>query len=377
MLDLLNRYITTNVVPLVESFDKGRVISTSDSFAVAESGLLGEIFRGSDENVVNTLTRSIVRISGHCGNLRNLFLVNYGMVGMLLNSLKDDQETMSRAFNSLKLGRSIGALAITEESGGSNSRAFITRVSRSTAGMRLNGKKTWITLAGAADFLIVLAWVDDFLRFVYVPRNSEGVSVVGIENPLGSRGSALARVNFDNVLIEPDYILARDIKKYQISINAQDYVLRNARLFAGASGLGMGLASLIAATKNLQEKKNFKGSLLSQADWQIKISELYLRAIALKGMLKSIEGEYPILIHSQEDEFTPLKILGTQFAIDCSELLVKSMGAEGYSESSFANRIWRESIAGEFIEGGNVVLKMKCAQNWMRSVLSGDSYAPF
>jgi len=205
MLDLLNRYITVNVIPLAESFDNGRTISTSDSFAVAESGLLGEIFKKTDENTVHTLTRSIIKISGHCGNLRNLFLVNYGMVGMLLNSLKDDQETLARAFDSLKLGRSIGALAITEESGGSNSRAFITRVSRSTAGMRLNGKKTWITLAGAADFLIVLAWIDDFLRFVYVPRNSQGVSVVGIQNPLGSRGSALARVNFDNVLIEPDY----------------------------------------------------------------------------------------------------------------------------------------------------------------------------
>ena len=171
--------------------------------------------------------------------------------------------------------------------------------------------------------------------------------------------------------------MAKEIKKYKISVNVQDYVLRNARLFAGASGLGMGLASLIAATKNLQVKKNAKGPLLSQADWQIRISELYLRAMALKGMLKSIEGEYLTLIHSQEDRFTPLKILGTQFAIDCSELLVKSMGAEGYEESSFANRMWRESIAGEFIEGGNVVLKMKCAQDWIRSVLSGDSYAPF
>lgn len=377
MHDLLNQYITRNVVTHAESFDKGRTISTSDSLAVAKSGLLGEIFRSSDENIVHVLTRSIIRISGHCGNLRNLFLVNYGMVGMLLNSLKDDQETIFKAFNSLKLGRSIGAIAITEETGGSNSKAFVTRVSRSTAGMRLNGMKTWITLAGVADFFIVLAWVDDFLRFVYVPRNSEGVSVVGIESLLGSRGSALARVNFDDVSIAPDYLLPKDITKNETSSNAQDYVLRNARLFAGASGLGMGLASLIAATKNLQVKKNFKGPLLLQADWQIKISELYLRAIALKGMLKSIEGDYAILIHSQEDKFTPMKILGTKFAIDCSELLVKSMGAEGYKESSFANRMWRESIAGEFIEGGNVVLKMKCAQDWMRSVLSGDCYAPF
>ena len=376
MVELLNQYIERNVAPFAESFDKGRTISTTDSLAVAESGLLEEIFRNSDANIVHGLTRSIVRISGHCGNLRNLFLVNYGMVGMLLNSLKDDNETLFKAFGSLKIGRLIGALAITEKTGGSNPRAFTTRLSRSEEGMRLNGKKTWITLGGIADFFIVLAWVDDILRFVYIPKDSKGVSIAAIEGPLGSRGSALAQVNFDNVLIAPDCVLAKDIKKYKIN-NAQDYVLRNARLFAGASGLGMGLASLIATTKNLQEKKNFKGPLLTQADWQIRISELYLRAITLKEMLKSIEREYSTLINSQEDKFTPMKILGAQFAIDSSELLVRSMGAEGYKESSFANRMWRESIAGEFIEGGNVVLKMKCSQDWMKSILSGDCYAPF
>jgi glutaryl-CoA dehydrogenase (non-decarboxylating) len=372
--DLVDSYVEKIVIPAEEQFDSGRVVTIADSRAVAECGLLDEIFSSSKEAQVPALSCSIVKVAARCGNLRNLFLVNYGMVGRLLQACESKNSDIVAEFESLKKGEAIGALAMTEESGGSNSKKFTTRITRSNGVARLNGKKTWITLGDIADFYIVQAWIDEDLRFVYVPKKSSGVSSRPISDLMGCRGSALGIVTFQDVEINEDNLLPNKLQIFG-GISSNEYVIRNGRLFAGASGLGMGMSALNAATKILLGKKNFRGALYFQGNWQSKISELYIRSVAINELLLRIVENFNVLISLDQDKFTPLKILGTQFAMECTELLVKSVGAEGFKEVNFANRLWRESNAGEFIEGGNVVLTSKCAQDWMKMVLSRKMYA--
>jgi alkylation response protein AidB-like acyl-CoA dehydrogenase len=372
----IDDYLTEVVVPGAMQFDTGRVISELDSIAVAKYGLLDAIFSENEKYSLEVLVDAILKVSAKCGNLRNLFLVNYGMVGMLLKECSKLSPVFIAEYELLRKGMKIGALAMTEQSGGSNSKSFSSRVSRSNGGLVLNGTKTWITLGSVANFYFVQAWVEAELRIIYVPREAPGIIAQPIDGILGARGSGLATIQFNNVRVYEESILPSHLLGFN-SLSSQDFILRNGRLFAGSSGLGMGIAALEHATKVLRQKKNNKGSLFFQGDWQMKISELYQTSVALMSLVRDVVANYSKYMTESQDKFTPLKILGTKFAMNSSELLLKATGAEGYKESSYSNRIWRESVAGEFIEGGNVVLTSKCSLDWLRIVLSGTVYDVF
>jgi isovaleryl-CoA dehydrogenase len=298
------------------------------------------------------------------------------MVGMLLKECSKLNSIFIPEYELVKKGMKIGALAMSEKSGGSNSKSFTSRVSRSKGKLVLNGTKTWITLGCVANFYLVQAWIETELKLVYVPRDASGIIIEPIDDILGSRGSGLATIHFIDVLTNEEAILPTKLADFN-GVNSQDYILRNGRLLAGSSGLGMGLAALELATEILRQKKNNKGSLFFQGDWQIKISELYQTSVALKSLVRDVEANHSKYMAESDDKFTPLKILGTRFAMNSAEVCMRATGAEGYKESNFSNRIWRESVAGEFIEGCNVVLTSKCSLDWLRILLSGTIYDVF
>lgn len=373
---LIDAYLADIVVPSAIQFDMGRVISEFDSFEVAKYGLLDKIFPEDEKLSLEVLVEALLKVSAKCGNLRNLFLVNYGMVGMLLQECSKLNPIFLSEYELLIKGMKIGALAMTETSGGSNSKSFTSRVNRSNGSLVLNGTKTWITLGSVANFYLVQAWVETELRLIYVPRETSGILILPIDGILGARGSGLSTIQFLDVQVNENHILPSHLLQFP-GLSSQDFILRNGRLLAGSSGLGMGLAALEHATKILRQKKNNKGSLFFQGDWQIKISELYQTSVALLSLLRDVVENYSNYMTESQDKFTPLKILGTKFAMNSAELFMKATGAEGYKESNYANRIWRESVAGEFIEGGNVVLTSKCSLDWLRIVLSGKVYDVF
>jgi alkylation response protein AidB-like acyl-CoA dehydrogenase len=375
LIDRVSNYIKSHVAVGAEEFDSGRILSINDSSIVARAGLLEEYFHSDHSRAVKALTTSIIRVSAHCGNLRNLFLVNFGMVGRLLHAVRARNITFNDAVARLIRGEMIGALAMTESRGGSNPRGFITRLSKSKSGLLLDGEKTWITLGSIANFYIVQAWLNDVLVLIYVPADSKGISVSPIK-ALGARGSGLSLIRFDRVTVDEAHILPEFLTELN-NTSTVDYLLRSGRYYAGASALGMGLSALHQTTITLSQRRNQKGPLIYQGDWESRISELYMMSVLLKKCTSNLQSTVFTQGSDIRPQETPFKILSTRFAIECTELLVKASGAEGYRESSFANRLFRESIAGEFIEGGNTVLTIKSGQDWMRAVLTGDIYAPF
>jgi len=322
------------------------------------------------------LVKILVRVSGLCGNLRNLFLVNYGMVGRLLSSCLPLDSEIHEALDALAAGRKFAAIAITEKSGGSNPRGQTTQVKKTSGKFKLSGEKRWITGGYIADFYLVQAWVDNELRFVYVPANSAGLSAEEIMGTMGARGSGLAIIKFDDVTVEDFWILPTSPSGFA-PISSTDYVMKSGRLFAGASALGIGLAAIDGATKVLRKKNNSRGTLYTQGDWQQRISKMYIESLALKELLSNLSKCFDIEMRANIDKFTPFKILSTEFSIRASQLFFEAAGADSYSDQSYPNRLLREALAGNFIEGGNAVLIQKCSFDWAKMTISGDIYDPF
>ena len=87
--------------------------------------------------------------------------------------------------------------------------AFVTTARREDGGWRVNGRKIFASLSGAADYYVILATEDkpnatarDTL-FLALPKDAEGLSIVGDWDPLGMRGTVSRTLLMNNVFV-PD-----------------------------------------------------------------------------------------------------------------------------------------------------------------------------
>ena len=85
-----------------------------------------------------------------------------------------------------------------------------TRLTKLLGGWRINGKKIFASLAGAADYYGVLCTEDKPDRtmrdtlYMAVPANSSGLTVTGAWDPLGMRGTVSRTLLFDDVFVPDD-----------------------------------------------------------------------------------------------------------------------------------------------------------------------------
>ena len=80
-----------------------------------------------------------------------------------------------------------------------------TRARAVEGGWRVTGRKIFASLAGAANFYNVICQVagDDTIRFLGVPADADGVSIVDDWDPLGMRGTVSRTLLMDDVFV-PD-----------------------------------------------------------------------------------------------------------------------------------------------------------------------------
>jgi alkylation response protein AidB-like acyl-CoA dehydrogenase len=78
-----------------------------------------------------------------------------------------------------------------------------TRARPVEKGWRVTGRKIFASLSGAADFYNVICQVpgDDTIRFLGVPADAEGVSIVDDWDPLGMRGTVSRTLLMDDALV--------------------------------------------------------------------------------------------------------------------------------------------------------------------------------
>jgi alkylation response protein AidB-like acyl-CoA dehydrogenase len=90
---------------------------------------------------------------------------------------------------------------------------FGTTALREAGGWRINGRKIWASLSGAADFYGILCTeargpdepldVRDTL-YIAVPATAEGLTISGDWNPMGMRGTVSRNLTFENVWVADD-----------------------------------------------------------------------------------------------------------------------------------------------------------------------------
>jgi glutaryl-CoA dehydrogenase (non-decarboxylating) len=200
--DRARRFAFECISPSANYIDQHQTTPDSVLAAIRASGYLGAALPaqwgggGIDPVSYGLVTEEIGKA---CSSVRSLMTV-HNMSAQALAKLGSPDQHL-RWLPDLCTGEKIIAFALSEPDIGSATHAIETEAVETKTAYLLNGTKKWITYGQIADLFLVFAQCDHKPIALVVDRHIEGLSVKPIKDILGTRGSMLAEIHFDNVSV--------------------------------------------------------------------------------------------------------------------------------------------------------------------------------
>ena len=247
-------------------------------------------------------------------------------------------------------GEKIGALAITEPSGGSDVAALKTRAERVPGGWKLYGQKIFITSGMRADWYLVAARTGGpgagGLSLFLVERDAPGFT----RNQLEKQGwwcSDTAALFFDDVFVPEDRMVGPEnggMKLIMRNFNGE-------RIGMAGGATAYGVCCVEEALTWARERHTFGSPLIGHQVTRQKIVKMIddilpMQAWLLQLALRLDAGEAPA------GEIALAKARGARIMRDCADAAIQILGGSGYIRGSKSERIWRE-VKVMMIGGGS------------------------
>jgi len=342
-------FVSLNVEPFAEQWDREQLIPNSTLSLLAQSGYLGcslpPDFGGQGWDVV---TFGLLNEAfGKGSSALTAFLTVQAMVSMAL--LKWGTPDQKRKWLPLlATGEMIGAFALTEPDAGSDIQSLATELTAEGDHFILNGTKKWISCAQIAAVFLVFGKLKQHSVACLVPRDAPGVSVTPIHDLMGFRGAGLAEVRFNRVEVPADNLVGRP--GFALS-HVAPVGLQYGRLSTACSGLGL-----------------LRGCLEESIAYAAK-RKIGDRTMGEIGMIRSLIARIGtdweagnLLCHhackAQDDNLPEAfektlmaKYFTSRAAVSAASNAVQIRGASGCHASSPVSRYYRDAKIMEIIEG--------------------------
>jgi alkylation response protein AidB-like acyl-CoA dehydrogenase len=311
-------------------------------------------------------------LGGHCGSTA-LFVNAHHSIGPRAIVLFGNKQQQEAYLPKLATGEWLSAFALTEPEAGSDAANVQTMATPSPDGRGyiVSGQKRWITNGGLASVLTLMARTP-------VPNSKETKITAFIVTPdmpgfqvlekrmdkLGVRGSATARLAFENMFVPQENILGTLGKGLKIALTVLDY----GRTTFGASCTGAAKFCVAGALKHTQERVQF-GQPLAQFEMvQEKLAAMQAGTFAMEActyqtaaLIDSGEGDFML-------ETAMLKVFSTEVLWRILNDTFQLYGGKAYFTDEPWERMLRDARINTIGEGANDVLRAFSALVGMRDV---------
>lgn len=329
-------FVQRQLRPLSEKWERQRQFPVSIFRKCAQQGLI------SLDRERNGIVAEELPKCESLGFALSLFVQANLVAPMLeeLGSAAQKKTFLSR----LLCGESLGALAVSEPSAGSDFAALQTRAQETRAGWRLNGIKTYITNASIADFLIVAARTDPFhgvqgMSLFVVPASRKGLSIERV-SMLGLDASAAGRITLTNCEIPANNMLG---ERGQAFAYVQSGLNRE-RLFGGLACVAWAQHTLDKTIRYLQGRSAFGSTLNRFQVIRHQVADMHTRLEAARQLNYNafhgwLRGE------NVTKEICMIKLFSYQTAQAVVESCLQLHGGVGYMDHHWCSRFYRDARA--------------------------------
>ncbi|MDW4498715.1 acyl-CoA dehydrogenase family protein [Sulfitobacter sp. D35] len=269
------------------------------------------------------------------------------------------EEQKQRWLPKMVSGELVGALAMTEPSGGSDVQNIKTKAVRDGNAYRLSGQKTFITNGQHANLIVVAAKTDP-------KEGAKGVSLVVVEtdnapgftrgrnlDKIGLHASDTSELFFDNVEIAPENILGGEEGRGFYQMMQQ---LPQERLIIGCGAVGAMEGAMERTIAYCKEREAFGGPLTQFQNTRFKLAECQTKTTVARAFLdqciaEHLRGELTV----ERAAMAKYWLSDTQGEVldECLQL----HGGYGFMQEYAVAEMWADARVQRIYGGTNEIMK--------------------
>jgi alkylation response protein AidB-like acyl-CoA dehydrogenase len=259
-------------------------------------------------------------------------------------------------------GEAIGAYSLTEPMSGSDSATMASRAVLEGDSYLINGRKSWVTNAPAADFILLFTMTDPEaghkgITALLIETDHEGFSRGKTEPKLGIRASATSEILFKDYRCPVAHRLGEEGQGFKIAMT----VLDAGRIGIAAQALGISEAAYEASLEYARDREAFgskigafQGVAFKLADMKTRIEAsrmLIYQAAMAKERSKATGNRYTL-------EASMAKLFASETAMFCAHQAVQIHAGMGYSKELPIERYFRDAKITEIYEGTSEIQRL-------------------
>lgn len=279
-------------------------------------------------------------------------------------SLHGTPEQRARYLPAVIQGQALAAFALSEPDAGSDVAAMQCSAKPTSQGYVLEGRKTWISNGGIANFYVVFARTGEApgargLSAFIVPANSPGLVIeerIDVVAP-----HPLATLRFDQVQVSATQRIGAAGEGFKVAMTTLDVF----RTSVAAAALGFARRALQEALRWARSRQMFGHSL---GDFQITQTKLAQMATMLDAA--SLLTYRAAWLRDQGQRITReaamAKMTATENAQQIIDMAVQLHGGMGVKKGSVVESLYREIRALRIYEGATEVQQLIIGKDLLR-----------
>ncbi|MFD2169926.1 acyl-CoA dehydrogenase family protein [Tumebacillus lipolyticus] len=355
-----------HVIPYAAWNDREERLHESIVPKMIETGYIGSMLpteyggMGLDNVTLGILNEELGRA---CASTRVLLTV-HGMVALALQRW-GSREQRDFYLHKLAKGELIGAFALSEPDVGSDAKSVKTTAVADGDDILLNGSKKWISMGQLADLFLVIASYDGQPTAFLVEADRAGFSRKPMTGLMGSRGSMLAELTFEDCRIPKSNIVGRvGMGLTGVALSCLDY----GRYTVAWGCIGLAQACLEASVQYAKTRHQFGAPIGENQLIQKMITEMVVQVRSARllcyhaGYLKDVMDPDSIM------ETWNAKYLSSVMVTKVATDAVQIHGGNGVHSDYPVERYFRDAKINEIIEGSTQIHEFLIAKNVMRSM---------
>lgn len=347
------RAVADAVAPFADEADEYTEVHPAVAEALRESGLVRHVVTaayGGASDALDPLAIAIIReqFMGSSAHLDSLF----GMQGVGSYPLSVGGSDALKAQWLPRVARleAIGSLGLTEPGVGSDLRAITTTLREEGDEIVVDGHKSFITNAPAADFCCVLGKEGDGYSLALVPLDAPGVSVSSGPDLMAPH--ILGEIRFDGVRVPAGNRLGVPGKAFSLMLQT----LAVFRVTVAASGVGLAQAALDEALRHTREREQFGRPLAELGAVSQSLALSWTEVEAARAFVYQVASRAAADPLGNLDFASMAKVHATETAARVVDRSLQSMGRFGLVRGSKIERLYRNARPLRVYEGATEVL---------------------
>ncbi|WP_299909518.1 isovaleryl-CoA dehydrogenase [uncultured Paracoccus sp.] len=365
--EMVHRWAQDRVKPIAAEVDRTNEFPNELWTEMGDLGLLGitvsEEYGGSGMGYLAHViaTEEIARASASVS-------LSYGAHSNLcVNQIKlnGTDEQKAKYLPDLCSGAAVGALAMSEESAGSDVVSMKLRAEKKNDRYVLNGNKYWITNAPDAKTLVVYAKTDPAagskgITAFIVERGMAGFSTSPHFDKLGMRGSNTGELIFENCEIPFENVLGEEGRGVRVLMSGLDYE----RLVLSGIGTGIMAACLDEVVPYLRDRKQFGQAIGSFQLMQGKLADMYVALNTARAYVYEVARACDAGKVTRQDAAGAVLYASEQAMVQAHQA-VQALGGAGFLNDSVVSRLFRDAKLMEIGAGTSEIRRMLIGRELM------------